>query len=451
MTTALFRQEVLEGQKAQWLGAIRIARPPSFAWVTGISIVLALALLAFSVWGQVTRKARLGGLLVPTGGLVQVVAPQAGTVADWMVAEGDSVIAGQTLARISLERHTANGEAHALSRIAMEQRRSSLEAELRVVDQQTRQRHDALSDRIRSLATEERQAQDNLETSAQRVQLAQQNLRRYQELASSGFVSALQAQERHEELLDLLARQSAAQRQVQALQRDQQSLVAEQAQNASSGQSSRQQVQRALASLDQEAIEADARQAVLLKASKAGRVSAVAVQRGHTVQPGQPVMSLVTQVQPAATAPTHDSASADGALEAHLFAPTRTAGFVRPGQPVWLRYAAYPYQKFGMARGEVLQVSESPLNAQELPPGLAQGVISLAGTQEPLRRITVRLDQQFIEAYGERIALTAGASLEADVVQERRSVWEWLFEPLLAARQHWKVLSDLPGMAGPGG
>jgi membrane fusion protein len=162
-------------------------------------------------------------------------------------------------------------------------------------------------------------------------------------------------------------------------------------------------------------------------------------------------MSLVTQVQPAATAPTHDSAPADGALEAHLFAPTRTAGFVRPGQPVWLRYAAYPYQKFGMARGEVLQVSESPLNAQELPPGLAQGVISLAGTQEPLRRITVRLDQQFIEAYGERIALTAGASLEADVVQEKRSVWEWMFEPLLAARQHLKVLSDHPEKLGTDG
>ncbi len=60
MTTALFRQEVLEAQRAQWLGAIRIARPPSFAWVTGISIVLALALLAFSVWGQVARHGRCG-------------------------------------------------------------------------------------------------------------------------------------------------------------------------------------------------------------------------------------------------------------------------------------------------------------------------------------------------------------------------------------------------------
>ncbi len=441
MATALFRQEVLEAQKAQWLGSIRIARPPSFAWVTGISVVLAVALVAFALWGQVTRKARLPGMLVPTGGLIQVVAPQGGTLTEWMVAEGDTVTAGQTLARISLERHTANGEAHALSQIAMGQRRSSLEAELRVIDQQTRQRHDALADRIRSLAAEERQAQVDLLSAGQRQQLAQQNLQRYQELASSGFVSAVQAQQRQEELLDVQARQSAAQRQVQALQREQHSLVAEQANNASTGQSSRQQVQRAIATLGQEAIEADVRQAVLLKASKDGRVSAVAVQRGHTVQPGQPVLSLVTQEQTEASRSPDAAAPRAGALEAHLFAPTRTAGFVRPGQTVWLRYAAYPYQKFGMARGEVLRVSESPLSSQELPSGQAQGVISLAGTQEPLRRITVRLEYPFIEAYGERFVLTAGASLEADVVQDQRAIWEWLFEPLLAAKQQLKSLS----------
>jgi membrane fusion protein len=450
VATALFRQEVLEAQKAQWLGSIRIARPPSFAWVTGISVVLAVALVAFALWGQVTRKARLPGMLVPTGGLIQVVAPQAGTLAEWMVAEGDTVTAGQTLARISLERHIANGEAHALSQIAMGQRRSSLEAELRVIDQQTRQRHDALADRIRSLAAEERQAQADLQSAGQRVQLARQNLQRYQELASSGFVSTVQAQQRQEELLDVQTRENTAQRQVQALQREQQSLVAEQANNASAGQSNRQQVQRAIASLGQEVIEADARQAVLLKASKAGRVSAMAVQRGHTVQPGQPVLSLVTQEQPEVTTrPLQDQETGPkrqppGALEAHLFAPTRTAGFVRPGQSVWLRYAAYPYQKFGMARGEVIRVSESPLSSQELPAGQAQSVLSIVGTQEPLRRVTVRLDQQFIEAYGERFVLTAGASLEADVVQEKRVIWEWMFEPLLAARQQLNILSTIP-------
>jgi hypothetical protein len=47
----------------------------------------------------------------------------------------------------------------------------------------------------------------------------------------------------------------------------------------------------------------------------------------------------------------------------------------------------------------------------------------------------------FIEAYGERFVLTAGASLEADVVQDQRAIWEWLFEPLLAAKQQLKSLS----------
>jgi len=30
--------------------------------------------------------------------------------------------------------------------------------------------------------------------------------------------------------------------------------------------------------------------------------------------------------------------------------------------------------------------------------------------------------------------------LEADIVQESRAVWEWVFEPLLAARQRMKTL-----------
>jgi membrane fusion protein len=114
-------------------------------------------------------------------------------------------------------------------------------------------------------------------------------------------------------------------------------------------------------------------------------------------------------------------------------------GFVRPGQSVWVRYAAYPYQKFGMARGEVIGISESPLSPQELPAGQSLGVMSLSGTQEPLRRITVRLDQQFINGYGQRFSLTAGAILEADIVQDTRAIWEWIFEPLLAAKQQLKV------------
>jgi hypothetical protein len=60
---------------------------------------------------------------------------------------------------------------------------------------------------------------------------------------------------------------------------------------------------------------------------------------------------------------------------------------------------------------------------------------------EPMRCITVVPEQPYAEAYGQRRALTPGTLLEADVVQDTRAIWEWMFEPLLAARQKTNVLS----------
>ena len=105
---------------------------------------------------------------------------------------------------------------------------------------------------------------------------------------------------------------------------------------------------------------------------------------------------------------------------------------MQPGQAVWLRYAAYPYQKFGMARGEVAHVSPTPIAPQDLPAGQAQALVSAAQANEPLYRIDVRLDRQAIAAYGRELPLRAGMALEADVNLEHRRIWEWLFEPLLA-------------------
>jgi hypothetical protein len=34
-------------------------------------------------------------------------------------------------------------------------------------------------------------------------------------------------------------------------------------------------------------------------------------------------------------------------------------------------------------------------------------------------------------------------SLEADVIQDRRAIWEWALEPLLAAKERWKVPSGV--------
>ncbi len=116
----------------------------------------------------------------------------------------------------------------------------------------------------------------------------------------------------------------------------------------------------------------------------------------------------------------------DARLQAHLFAPSSALGFVRAQQPVHLRVAAFPFQKFGHQAGRVQQVSSAPLQAAEL------ATLPLASKpNEPLYRVTVTLEQQHVMVYGREQPLLAGMQLEADLPLERRRLVEWLFAPVL--------------------
>jgi membrane fusion protein len=122
---------------------------------------------------------------------------------------------------------------------------------------------------------------------------------------------------------------------------------------------------------------------------------------------------------------------AGAAMEVHLFAPSRSIGFVRPGQEVQLRYQAYPYQKFGIHRGTVVAVSKSAVSPSEIAQSVGEP------SREPVYRIRVALERQQVLAYGEPQPLHAGMAVEADVIVDRRRLIEWVFEPLysLAGRQ----------------
>jgi len=132
-----------------------------------------------------------------------------------------------------------------------------------------------------------------------------------------------------------------------------------------------------------------------------------------------------------------DGTPADsGALMAHLYAPGRAVGFVRAGQPVRLRLTAYPAGKFGMARGAIESVSSIPMGGRERFSGTGSASSGIARGSEPVYIITVALEKHSVEAYERARPLQPGMTLEADVAQERRRIWEWLLEPALSASGH---------------
>lgn len=114
-------------------------------------------------------------------------------------------------------------------------------------------------------------------------------------------------------------------------------------------------------------------------------------------------------------------------LQAELWVPSRAAGFLRSGEPVRLMYDAFPYQKFGVGRGTVASIAGAPVDPADLTVPIE--------TKEALYRVLVNLESPTVDGYGKVWRLSPGIRLSADLILDDRSLWEWLFDPIIAARR----------------
>lgn len=417
------------------MGSIRLAQPLSASLIAIVALVIATVLIAYITFGSITKKARVTGITVPVGGQLSVAAPNAGILLTTHVKEGEQVKAGQILFTLSTERQNSQGEITALVAQQLASRADSMAAEQRLRQSQYQEKKQALQQRLANLAQEQTQLEHELLLAQRRQQLAQQSVAKYETLQGNGYVSAAQTQQKQEDLLDISTRLSTLQRNKTQLQANQIALQSELDTLANSLATDLTQIERAKASLKQEAAENANRQAVQITATQAGTVTALTNQPGQAINTGQVLASLI----PVDAKTAHAGATETGSLEAHLYAPSRTAGFIQPGQEVLIRYAAFPYQKFGLHKATVVDVSRTPFAPSELPQNLATTILSNAqqaingfNSNEALYRIKVRLHEQSINAYGQAQMLKPGMTLEADVLQDSRKIWEWVLEPVLA-------------------
>lgn len=171
------------------------------------------------------------------------------------------------------------------------------------------------------------------------------------------------------------------------------------------------QVSTELAQLSQQQTEMTARSEVLLTAPVAGRVTNLVAELGSMALAGKSILTIVPE---------------NSTLYAVLLVPTRAFGFIQPGQETRMRYEAFPYQRFGLYKGEIVQYSKSVL----LPNEVSMPV----PVNEPMYQVHVKLESQAVNAYGAEVMLQSGMLLSADIVLEQRSLLNWLFEPIISLR-----------------
>lgn len=418
----LFRDEAVQARRSQSLGAIRLATPVSHqiwgmaAAVTIIAIVLWLCL------GHYTRREHVTGSLVPQAGLLTVTARAAGVVSRLDVKPGTHVRAGEALLAISSDQSSAAvGDTGAAVAKALQQQQAQIQATLAALPEQTSDQVKDLRRRIAMLDTQAHQIEAQLALQRTEAATASALVQKAAPLLRRGYVSTIEMDQYQTNALNAQSQIKQLERQRLDTKQQRSQLSAQLQQLPLTTAATQHQLRGQLAQLDASMAQNDVARETVLRASHAGTVASLLVEPGQAVAAGQSLLSILPQGSP---------------LEAQLLVPSSAIGFVHKGTPVVLHYQAFPYQKFGVQHGTVVDVSRSALTPAE--------ITSLLGQQPPpvpLYRVEVALATQSIEAYGKRQALLPGMALEADLLLDRRRMIEWIFEPLygIAKREGGKA------------
>ncbi|MEE2000397.1 HlyD family efflux transporter periplasmic adaptor subunit [Alkalimonas sp. MEB108] len=408
---SLFREQVLAQQSQRMQGEVSLVQVPALAWLTGLIAFIVVCSLVFLLSGSYSRKTVVFGVLQPQQGVIRVQTSQPGMVQQLLVQEGERVEAGQPLLELTMQHFSSE---HSELNASLQQELAAILANLELQKQQEidrqRIRLQEITERIASAQQQLSQIEQQQSTFQLRLELNQHLVEQISQLSGTGFISNLELSRQQDTLLSLQQQEQALQGQRLTLKeqlKQQQSLLQ---QLPLDHQATLGQLENQISELRNQQTRLQHEQRSVITAPKAGVVSGVLPRSGHFMNAGSNILSLLP----------------DGAeLEAIVYVPTRAISFIDTGQEVRLRFHAFPYERFGVHQGHVHEISQTVLLPDE--------VIDMQLT-EPSYRVRVSLSKQQVRAYNRELPLRAGMTLDGDIITERRSLLQWLFDPIYSLK-----------------
>ncbi|MHC2017257.1 HlyD family secretion protein [Methylobacterium sp. CM6247] len=416
MTSPLFRAEVAQARRDSWLGEAQIVQPLSIRLMTAITILITIAALLYVVFGTYTRRIHAFGMLTPDVGLITVASPVAGRVSVSGVKEGDRVVQGQLLYTLDLDAVSANGPTQQRIIDQLARQKETIEAQSRLRSAMAVTEKRSLAEQIDNLQSQSRQLEEQVQLQAKLVPPLKERVDVLAKAVSDGFARSADLQ--NQNYLYLQASSQLAQFRNSRLQLmgkvgELQATLATFDDKLARDLA---EMDRTAAQLEQQQAESEARRAIEVRAPEKGILTSIRVQAGQGVAAGATLLTLLPS---------------EGRLQANLFVESSAIGFIDTGEAVMLRYAAFPFQRFGLYRGTVTEVTRAPLEAADLP----EAAGAKAKNGDGIYRIIVRPDENSVIAYGESRRLEAGMRVEADIALEKRPLYRWLLDPLYRVKR----------------
>jgi membrane fusion protein len=329
-----------------------------------------------------------------------------------MIKEGDAVTKGMPMARVSFER--ATGQTRSTAAVVageLGQRRESLEREQAQIRELGAQQVTQIRRRVLDLQNEISQLDRESRLQEQRLASAREQAKKFEDLGRERFASEIMVRQKRDEVTDQELKVQSLKRSRATLERDLAAAKLDEPAAELKARAQADQLSRQISELQQTLVQEDAKRESLILAPIDGIATNIAVSVGQSVAADASFATILPK---------------GSMLRVELLVPTRAIGFISKGQQVVMRYEAFPYERFGQYRGVVQDISQAVWS-----PGEKIGPLAI---KEPVYRVTVALDKQTVTAGTQEVALKSGMLVNADILLDKRTLLEWLFEPVMQLR-----------------
>lgn len=392
---------------------VLLVPPVSLRWSATVSAILILGFAILVTTCSYTRRESVKGRLLYASGSAKVYTPQDGVVSKMLIREGETVQKGQQLAVITVDINTQEkGETRSSIERQLSLRKFSLEAEKLRTTTIFDQERDALIRRIDDLERARAEIRLEIQSYVSQVGLSESIAKRYQDLTAQGFAPPQQTDEKVQAYFQKISELHKRRRDAANLDRDFSALAVELKNLPEKVKNQLASIERSISELETLSVDNESKRELIVLAPQPGRVTAVLAVAGQMSAKDAPLLTILPL-------------NAD--LEAELYVPSKSIGFVNSGLHVLLRYEAYPYQKFGEYGGTISEVALTSLTPGELK-------IPTDPTATSFYKVRVKLDQQIVNAYARPTSLQDGMVLDADILLDKRVLYEWVLEPVFGVR-----------------
>lgn len=403
--------------------------------------VLFAVLLLWATIGKLDIIASAEGRLVPQT-YVKIVQPaDAGIVQEILVKEGDAVKTGQVLLRMDTQLAKADSKTIETELALRSLQLRRIDAELtgqplirksddpddlfRQINAQYHDHRQSYQDAVGQAQDAHRKTQRDYDSGKEIqaklrevVPILKTQADAYADMGKDGYAAQIMVRDKQREYLeksrDLRAQDETVASLAAAMAQADKQLSQITSKYRSELQNERIEAEGQYRKLQQEGVKQEHKSGLLeLRASQDGIVKELAIHTvGTVVSPGTVMLSLVPENEP---------------LVAEIMIKNDDVGFVYPQQQVKIKLSAYPFEKYGMLDGVVIQVGP---DASDSDNQSSKNQTKDKAAPQLTYKALVSLKTQLLEAQGQSLKLVPGMQVVAEINQGRRTVMEYLLSPI---------------------